>query len=542
MSICGWLVVLALSLPLVLAGLAIPAEAATAKSRLPDISITGTVQSTSDSRRPERATVAFTQSVLVKPKFPSFELAGATAQMSLQFKSIVATQEVWRGPGYSREEYTAAFAVRDAGGRVQVSTSAQQKLRAGLFRGDPLRTGLNLQTGLGWALTFALPGSTTLSASSGRTVSAMGAAGALSGSESFSGSYTMEHRSGGSHALLARGVTESTAFATGHHSAAESTRLLFEHSRKVPFGTLQARYDLNENTASALAFGGSARVSRTEKLRTGISGKLGRQGVKYRASLEQQRQVPAPEQLSETQKQSVDISYDLPLPGSASGTVAIKSDHQQITGTTRHSSVDSNRYSLNLRLAPEVALSANASEKSTADLEMEQPETRRADIGASVSYTPHQRFNLNAGMAESSTRDFRGQGAEYTSRGFSLSANAVVRNNFRLSFSLSDSSAENVPARLLSTIREDDALKAQATLTYSLRPGLSLRTGYVTTAKQSRPGHRTVDSNLTLNLGYALSNKVSWNFSYRGKGFTDRDDPLRNSDTNTMTTSFTIKF
>lgn len=534
--------ILALGLTLALGTASIQAHAATAKSRLPDISITGSVQSTSDSRQPEGASVAFTQSITLKPKFPTFRFQGATAQMSLQLKSVLATQELSRGPGYSREEYTASFAVRDQNGRVQLSASAQQKLRASLYRGDPLRTGLNLQNGIGWGVTFALPASMTLSANTGRTISAMGSAGALTGSESFSGSYSLEHRTRGSHILLARGVTESKAFATSHHSAAESTRLLFEQSRKFPVGTLQARYDLNENTNSALAFGGPPRTSRTEKLDAGIAGKLGRQGVEYKANLVQQRQIPSPGQLSETQKQSVDISYDLPLPGSSSGTVAVKSEHQQATGTTLHTSSDLSRYSLSLRLTPEINFKANASEKNTTNLELQQAQTRKEDIGASVSYSPHSRFQLNGGMAESTTRDFRGQGAEYTSRGFSLSADALVRKSFRLNFSLSDSSAENVPARLLSTIRQDDALKAQATLTYSPRPGLSLRTGYVTTAKQSRPGHRTVDSNLTINLGYALSNKVSWNFTYRGKSFTDRDDPLRDSDTNTMTSSFTIKF
>jgi len=517
------------------------ALAATAKSRLPDISVTGSVQSTSDSRQPDRASVAFTQSITVKPNLPSFQLAGATAQMSLQFKSFLATQELARGPGYSREEFTAAFGARDQSGRVQLSATAQQKLRAGLHRGDPPRTGLNLQNGVGWGVTFALPGSTTLSANVGRTVSGTGSTGALSSSESFTGSYTLEHRAGGSHVMLARGITESNAFSTGHGSAAERTRLLFEQSREIPTGTIQARYDLDENTTSALAFGGAPRTSRTEKLQAAISGKLASQRVAYKASLEQLRQVPGENQLSETQQQSVDVSYDLPLPGSASGTVAMKSLHQQATGTTLHTSIDENKYSLNLRLSPELTFTANTGEKSATNLETQQAETRRQDTGAALGYSPHSRFQLNAGTAESTTRDFR-QGAEYASRGFSLTANALVRNNFRLNFSLSDSSAENVPARLLSTIREDDALQAQATLTYSPLPGLSLRTGYATTAKQSRPGHRTVDSNLTLNLGYALSNNVSWNFTYQGKGFTDRDDPTRDSDSNTMTTSFTIKF
>jgi len=518
------------------------ARAATAKSRLPEVSITGTVQSTSDSREPEQSSVAFTQSITVQPEFPLFELPGATAQMSLQFRSLLATQEVPRGPGFVRDEYTASFALRDQSGRVQLSTSAQQKLRASLFRGDPARTGLNLEHGTGWGVTFALPASTTLSASTGRSVSATGVAGALYSSESFSGSYTLEHRDGGSHVLLARGVTETDAFATSHGSAAESTRLLFEHSREVPFGTIQARYDLNENTSSALAFGGEPRTSRTEKLHAAVSGKLGRPGVSYRAEVEQERQVPAPEQLSEIQKQSVDISYDLPLPGSASGTVAVKTEHRQATGTTLRTSADSHACSLNLRMTPELRFSATVTEKDTTNLELRQAETRQADLDAAVNYSPHSRFDLNAGMGETTTRDFRGGGAEYNSRGFTGSSNVLVRNNFRVNFSLSDSSAKNVPGRLLSTVREDDALQAQAALTYSPLPGLSLRTGYATTAKQSRPGHRTVDSSLTVNLGYALSSDVSWSFTYQSKGFTDRDDPLLDSNANTMTTSFTIKF
>ncbi len=513
------------------------------KKELPPITSTTSFRSTTDSSRPDEPTVTFSQSVKFGPFKYTHSFFGNTAQMELTYQLFTDIQEIRRTRGRSRDRLRAYFGIRDYAGKAQVSFGYQS---GGTFfpaPSDPAKTGIKFDESREMNYAQMLGRSALLTASVRLSQTASGVAGSrrLNASEALSGSYSLEAREKGIHFLFTSSTSERKVFGTSVRSGFQSNNWLFEFSKDLPIGRISSQYRFLETMESPISPMDEPKRGANERLSFNLNGRF-INSVSYRASLSQERKVAPSKLLSETNRQNLDLSYALPLPSPLSATLAFKTNNTQAESVGNKTSMQSNTYSLNLKPAKTLSVSASVQQSNKTDIIAKKQLESLSKASATISYNPIQGFGLNLQISDSTQQDFRTLGGKHSAETIAVGSAFKPTKELSLNMRLENTKRESIPAELTRPIGSQDTTISHVGLTYSPGGRFSLTASFRSIARHFSPEHRTIQNNISVRFSLTLSQKASWTFSLEGEESLDRNNPLNNRDKNVISSTLILKF
>ncbi len=494
-----------------------------------------------NSRDPNSNASTFFQSFKIEPGLPAFDLPGLSVRASLSYLLKMEGYDEPLSGGKASSEYSFSVAGQDRYGHLQFGlgfndrTSLQPGSTASILRGDESSS----QT---VSMMMAPPAGPTFTGSVSRSFSASTYAGRVaSGSENVGGTMTMQY--GLPHGTLrfTRSAGNSLTYPGYNHRASESTSFSFDHALVMPLGTFKTSYSFLESSNDFLVLPGGISTTQEEYASAGLEGAAPNGFMDYSAATEQRRTVAPDGTMSENQSQTFNAGFRIPLPKGGSGRAGMGIAFGQSSGPNQRLSTEVYSYSLGLQPLDNLSFGLSSSTRNTTDILNKARRNATSDISGSLNYQANPRFSIAASLAGNNGRDYTGDGSSASGDSYSVSANMSVNPSMSLSFQLGTSQSASRSSSIWGN-SDDDAYFASANM--NLRPSqqLYINAAFRSDAYHRHPGNRDIGQALSLAVGYALSDDVSWQFVYRGDDRWTREMPWTKNSGDTVQTSFTFRF
>ncbi len=493
------------------------------KKELPRIVVSSVFTSTTNSASPEGNAITFIQTMKVGPIERSSVMFGNTVATRLEYQLTNEVYEIQGMGGKGRDAYNFSAGFEDSMRRLQFGVSSEHK---GAFRRDPANPFGTLEeltdTRSFW-IRQALPRSTLLTAQTSLSSSNIGF------SEEFAGYYSLESRQPGVYFFVDRRFEERKNFSASTGTARDITKLVWKLDRDTPLGKLSTDYEFNETVSSTRA--SEPDIGKEEDLRFKLDKQVG--PVRLVGSLLKKQKSPSRTLSTEEEKQTVQLTYDLPLTKAKKGTLSFEGTSNQNVGGGKDIGVNKTTYSLNLKPTEELTLDISVKDEETTNLNLNLGEKSESSTSARINFKPNQVFSLDL------KADQKGINELTTDRRQSW-------NTYTLVAGIKPNRAVSLRLLLANSFQElgltQETTTASAGITMNPSAQFSIGADFSTLSINTGPLDRRIEETLGLTLGYSISENISWQFTLRGEANKDRNRPYLNRETNTVTSTLVIRF
>ncbi len=532
---------------IILLGLVVPARSA-AKKILPPLKLVGTYQSTSVSPNKEASSAIYNQVITFGPLDRRIEFFGNTAQTTLTFEQRYDIYEIARAPGFNRTGITAFVGFQDSFNRLQLKGRIDEKATTGRFAADPTKTAFEYTSDRKLTAVQLLPPATILLADITSSASNTGAIGASQASETLSAFYSLDTTLSGMHLTLNRTTKETKRTipfrAETSGSSSDYSYILWEFLRKNSLGEISSKYEFSENVTSVFPDSAKPSIARTERLNIKLAKELN-SALKLSGTIIQEKDSPPEAEQKQKYSQRLDLDWNLPIKGqSGQNSVGLTLLTVQDTGGGRDIGTYTLDYQVKLFPKDNISLTFDGRKTDTTDLKRDLPEKSSSSSSGTISFKPSNYFNVIGKITQVDEREFPPlrAGGSVTQETFQLSMIMKTKKGLTFSMGVSDSSRDNLTARRPIGKLEQDVFSTNATLSLPIRSNSALTASYVNESGRIRPGTRTVQSNLVLTFNMQLAENLTWSFQLNGIDKLDRDRPINNTESSTLTSTFTVTF